>query len=293
MANHGFARSDESPVDSRNSALAAPPRQPPSATPTVLPAPPRLIFNARLQEEAVRPAGPNANSLPGLVGNSVVMQRLYAAALGLADAGHPILISGRAGSGKSALARALHRASKRRGDDLRIIRSITFPDYLSVADGTVPGREARFARIVTTGTVVLDEIADLSFAAQTTLMQWLMCIEGPINVIALTHTPIEHAVAEGRFRSDLLHFLSTRHLVLPDLDERVDDLRPLAEHFRETLSATNRQVVGFSDDAWGAMHRHPWPGNVRELQNRIERAMLIACDTLIHAEDLGLPIPHE
>lgn len=233
--------------------------------------------------------------LPGLIGTSAVMQAVYARALGCADTGRPVLISGRAGSGKSALARALHRVSQRSDKTCRVMRSITFPDFLSPSLQTRTRSDdralaAHFADLVTTGTLVLDEIGDLSIEGQTALLQLLQRASGPVNLIALTHMNLQKSVEEGQFCAALLDCLSRSHLVLPNLHERQDDLGPLAERFRQRLAATNREVMGFSDGALGAMHCHLWPGNLRELRNRVERAMLVTRAELLNAEDLGLQL---
>jgi DNA-binding NtrC family response regulator len=243
---------------------------------------------------ALDQAAPSVH-FPGLVGNSPAMQALYSKALTLAEAGHPILITGKVGSGKSALASALHRISARSAESLRVMRSIAFPDFLATGEeaGTLtrarhPAIAARFAELVTTGTLVLDEVGDLPFVAQTALTQLLTSQTGTINVIALSHMDLQRAVFEGRFRSDLLCCLSRGQLVMPELRERPDDLKPLAVRFRDRLAPLDGPIADFSDAAFRAMYRHTWPGNVRELRNRIERATLVARTPWIQAGDLGL-----
>ncbi|MGY6217002.1 sigma-54-dependent transcriptional regulator [Methylolobus aquaticus] len=232
---------------------------------------------------------------PDLIGDSAPMQALYSKALSLAEAGHPILITGKVGSGKSALARALHRISSRSNGSLCVMRSVAFPDCLaSEEEAGLPNRAgepaiaARFGHLVTNGTLILDEVGDLPFAAQTTLARLLLGQSGPVNVIALSHMDLQRAVVEGRFRSDLLCGLSRGQLEMPSLRERPDDLKPLAALFKNRLAPLHGQIAEFSDDAFRAMLRHTWPGNVRELRNRIERAMLVTRAPLIQAADLGL-----
>jgi len=234
---------------------------------------------------------------PDLIGDSAPMQGLYSKALSLADAGHPILITGKVGSGKSALARALHRISSRSTGSLRVMRSVAFPDFLATGEeadlltrARHPAITARFGHLVTTGTLILDEVGDLPFGAQTALARLLMSQSGPANVIALSHMDLQRAVFEGRFRSDLLCALSRGRLEMPSLSERLDDLKPLAAWFRDRLAPVHGPAADFSDAAFRAMHRHPWPGNVRELRNRIERAMLVTRTPWVQAADLGLTV---
>jgi DNA-binding NtrC family response regulator len=139
------------------------------------------------------------------------------------------------------------------------------------------------------GTLLLEEIGDLSFRAQSALWHLLMRAPGPVHLIVSTHMSLTQAVREGRFRSDLLHLLSEQHLTPPPLRDRADDLVSLAERFRQEFLTANQQVVGFSETSLAAMRRHRWPGNLRELRNRIERAMLVAESAQIGIRDLGIP----
>lgn len=234
-----------------------------------------------------------------LRGESAAMQRLDLQLTRAARAGLPILIGGEVGSGKGAAARIIHERSPRRHQAFRLIRSITLPGCLLTSIPAVPDRrnvnieagidEAMSQAAANGGTLVLDEVGDLSEVAQRVLLRWLEAAQGQIQFIAITHMDLMQAVAEQRFRADLLHRLSALHLTMPPLRERGDDLLLLAEHFVKADWALNRHVTRLSRPAINAMRRHHWPGNVRELKSRIRQAMLLSDDYLLHVEDLGLP----
>jgi DNA-binding NtrC family response regulator len=235
--------------------------------------------------------------IQGLIGNSSGIQNLSGQISRSADAGYPILITGEVGSGKSAAAQAIHLCSRRRDQALRKIRSIAFPAALPArvqqphpipAQNVEPCDDSAILEAAEVGTLVLDEIGDLSQAAQRTLLQLLARTGRKIHLVALTHMDLSKAVAENRFRADLLQKLSDVHLVTPPLRERGDDVLLLAQHFLTSFWDLNRHISGFSDAAMHAMQQHAWPGNVRELRCRVRRGMLMSDDRLVHREDLGL-----
>jgi two-component system response regulator HydG len=109
------------------------------------------------------------------------------------------------------------------------------------------------------------------------------------RVIAASHVDLDHAVAAGRFREDLYFRLNVLQLRVPPLRERREDIPRLARHVYEQTAAGRRLVArGFHSEAIAAMVAYSWPGNVRELFNRVQRAVVMAEQSLIRAEDLGL-----
>lgn len=233
-----------------------------------------------------------------LAGESAAMQRLDAQLTRSANAGLPILISGEVGSGKSVAASVIHERSRRAQQDFRTVRSITLPGCLFPGEPEPTDRRSRDieSRLeeamrqagATGGTLVLDEIGDLSDSAQRVLLRWMDGNPDQVQLIAITHMNLLRAVEENRFRGDLLHRLNQLHLTIPPLRDRGDDLLLLAEHFLKADWSLNRHVTRLSRPAITAMRRHHWPGNVRELKSRIRQAMLMSDDYLVHPEDLGL-----
>jgi DNA-binding NtrC family response regulator len=113
-----------------------------------------------------------------------------------------------------------------------------------------------------------------------------------VRILSATNANLQEQVSAGRFREDLFFRLNTVEIRLPSLRERREDVRPLATYFLGEHSKRYRKnISGFSEAALKELLAHPWPGNVRELDHAIERAVLMAQDTVIAAADLGLRPP--
>lgn len=150
------------------------------------------------------------------------------------------------------------------------------------------------------GTLFLDEIGDLPLELQANLLRFLqekqierVGSSKPINVdvrvLAATHIDLEQAIEQGRFREDLYYRLNVLQVQTARLNERREDIPPLAHHFAELYAIeVGRRPRRFSEDAMQAMIDYDWPGNVRELANRVRRGMALAEGRLIQAFDLGL-----
>ena len=259
------------------------------------------LLEAASDMAALRLGNKTRASAGWVSGESQAMRQLDAQLTQCANAGVPILISGEVGSGKGLAASVIHQRSRRCHEDFRVINCVTLPGCLLPCDPDLPDdrrgdlefrTEAAFRLAAPArGTLVLDEIGDLSKSAQCVLLRWLDTHQCQPQLIAITHMDLPRAVEEGRFRGDLLHRLNELHLLMPPLRQRGDDLLLLAEHFIQANWALNRHVTRLSRPAIEAMLRYHWPGNVRELQARIRRAMLMSDDYLLHTEDLGLGRP--
>ena len=150
------------------------------------------------------------------------------------------------------------------------------------------------------GTLFLDEIGNLPAAQQAKLLRVVETGDfervgasrtqsADVRILSATNADLEAAVAEGRFRKDLLYRLRTVEIPIPPLRERGEDLEPLSSHFFEKhASKYGKQLEGFDESAWAAMRKHSWPGNVRELDHAVERGVLMAQRPLIATADLGL-----
>jgi transcriptional regulator with PAS, ATPase and Fis domain len=221
-----------------------------------------------------------------------------------------ILITGETGTGKELFARAIHRASTRRGRKFIQINCAAIPEQLLESElfghvkgaftGAVNARTGRFMA-AHEGTIFLDEIGDLPLAAQAKLLRVLeervvspvgsdTDLPVDVRVIAATHRNLEEMVAQGTFRADLYFRLAVVPLQLPSLRDRPEDIVRIAELcVARTAQKLGRHVAGIDDSAREALLSYHWPGNVRELAHMIERAVLLA-----RAETLGeadLPIP--
>ncbi len=245
----------------------------------------------------------------GLLGSSRAMRQLSQQLLRVAAVDAPVLVCGETGTGKELVARALHDQSARRQGPFIAVNCGALPATLIHSElfghgrGAVTGAAVkRIGRIEASagGTVLLDEIGDLSADLQAHLLRFLqestierLATGAPIRVAtrvtAAPHVDLEAAVAEGRFREDLYYRLNVLRLQTPPLRERSEDIELLARFFFERFRAERAPGVrGFSRETLDAMQRHAWPGNVRELINRVRRAMVMCENGMIRPQDVGL-----
>jgi DNA-binding NtrC family response regulator len=218
-----------------------------------------------------------------------------------------VLLLGESGTGKEVLARALYRRSKRAGGPFvavncaaistSLLESELFGHERGAFTGAVARKPGRF-ELADGGTLLLDEVAELSPEAQAGLLRvleerTLMRLGGTrpvavdVRVIAATHVPLKEAVAAGRFREDLYYRLSVLVTVIPPLRERRDDIEALARHFLDRLvRGAPRRVGGIAPAALDALTAYRWPGNVRELRNVIEHAVMLGTGDVIEVDDL-------
>ncbi len=222
-----------------------------------------------------------------------------------------VLIHGETGAGKEVLARAVHTRSGRPGAFLGInCAAISEPLFESELFGHERGAfsgavqaKSGLLESAATGTVFLDEIGDLSLAAQAKLLRAIETREvlrvGGVRSVALdvrfvaaTHRDLRAAVASGGFRQDLYFRINGITLVVPPLRERRDAIPVLAQEFLDAAVArANRPPVNFSPAAVAALSRHEWPGNVRELKTVVERAVLLAAGTEITDRHIAIDAP--
>jgi len=230
----------------------------------------------------------------------------------LAGADLPILICGETGTGKSALAHAIHSASSRRQGPFVTVSCGAVPEELIESEllGHVKGaftgadtdREGVFVQ-AHRGTLLLDEAAEMSPALQRKLLRVLedgrvraLGAKGPIQVdvriLASTTRSLERLVREGRFRRDLYFRLKSLEIELLPLRDRREDILPLAGHFLEVYAReASRPTPQLDPRAASALLGHLWPGNVREVANEMRRIVALG-RTVVQPEDLLLAGKH-
>lgn len=242
--------------------------------------------------------------LEGLVYRSSCMADLLADARMVAASDASVLIRGESGTGKEVLARAIHRASPRAAAPFIAINCGAIPEPLLESElfghakgaftGAASAREG-LVRAADGGTLFLDEIGDMPLALQVKLLRVLQerlvrpvgstqAEAVDIRLLSATHRDLEHAMAQGLFREDLYYRLDVVSLTLPRLEDRREDIPPLAAHFlRQLASKYGKPISGFAPDALEALATASWPGNVRQLLNVVEQCCALTSTPLIPA----------
>ena len=261
---------------------------------------------ARAQSRAALDARPSGNvalrsaplALESMVGNDPRLGRALELARAASSVRSTVLILGESGTGKSLLARSIHRASPRAQMPYVELACGSIPETLLESElfghvkgaftGAIADKKGRFAA-ANGGTLFLDEINSASPTMQLKLLRVLQerkfepvgsdeTIEVDVRVIVASNQPLERLVDEGKFRQDLFYRVNVLPIELPPLRERPSDIASLAEHFLRIKSAElGRTILGLTADAIATLQRYSWPGNVRELENAIERASIL-CD---------------
>ncbi len=232
-----------------------------------------------------------------IVGQGAAIERLLREVALVAPLDVGVLLTGETGTGKSHLARVIHMNSARRGKPLVELNCATIPEPLMESElfGALPGAHSTAAHRIEGkvaaaegGTLVLDEIAELSISAQAKLLQLLQTKEyyplgaprpraADVRLIAATNVDLKAAVEQRRFRDDLFYRLQVLPIRLPSLSERRDDIDLLAKHFCELAQRTHGlRRVDLSLGALRAARAAPFRGNVRELAHVVEAGTIRA-----------------
>lgn len=202
----------------------------------------------------------------------------------IATARLPVLIVGETGVGKRHLAERLHRRSGRARFVWINCAAIETTRFVSEFFGSLDAGGD--------GTVLLDEVGELSPELQVRLLRALASDESPLRLVATSNRDLAPRpdAPEGGFRPDLYHRLAGLRLQVPSLRERPDDIVPLAEHFLAAICREqNLPDLRLAPSALAALATQRWAGNVRELRHVIERGALFAQDGQVAAEHLDLP----
>ena len=231
-----------------------------------------------------------------LYGSSPPMQALYDKITRVAPTSATVLLIGESGTGKELAARTIHDLSKRKRAPFLAINCGAVSAQLIESElfgherGSFTGADRQhrgFFERAGGGTILLDEITEMSLALQVKLLRVLETgtffrvgttqpIATDVRIIAATNKQPGKAVVEGKFREDLYHRLNVFPIHLPPLRERGTDLEMLAQHFLDELNAAENSAKRFASSATASLYQHSWPGNVRELKNYVQRAYLLA-----------------
>lgn len=217
-----------------------------------------------------------------------------------------VLITGDNGTGKELVARRLHERSNRANGPFVEVNCAAIPSELIESElfghekgsftSAIKQRKGNFEQ-ANGGTLFLDEIGDMSLSAQSKVLRALqenkiMRVGGEkdipvdVRVVAATNKNVPEEIRKGNFREDLYHRLSVILIQVPSLNERIDDIPLLAEHFVNDICQSHGQpVMTFTNDAFDELKKIKWTGNIRELRNVVER-LVILCDKKITGKDV-------
>ena len=249
-----------------------------------------------------------------IITRNPAMEEVLARARLVADSDASVFIYGESGTGKELMARAIHKASRRREHPFIAINCGAIPEHLLESElfghvkgsftGAVRDHKGLF-QAADKGTLFLDEIGDMPVPLQVKLLRVLQerCVrpvgsaetsEVDVRVISATHRNIEAEMAAGNFRDDLYYRLNVVALHLPSLSERREDVPVLANHFLTAISDKySRRISGFAPEAIAALVSAPWPGNVRQLYNVVEQAVALTTTPVIPAALVQTAIQHQ
>jgi DNA-binding NtrC family response regulator len=241
-----------------------------------------------------------------LVGRSPAFARAVREAAAAAPLDVDVLLTGPSGAGKSLMAKLLHDNSRRAGRPFVELNCAAIPEALVESElfGAVPGGHSTVTRPIAGkvaaaegGTLLLDEVADLSPGAQAKLLQLLQertyyplgssrPARANIRLLAATNADLEQAIAQGRFRADLFYRLNVLAIRVPALAERREDVVDLARHFCHRASVRHGlPQLRLSARLEQALPLAEWPGNIRQLEHAIEAACIRAAAEGAHTVD--------
>lgn len=255
---------------------------------------------------APRTVGSRSTDDRRFVGNSAPVRLLHSLIRRVSPFDSSVLVLGESGTGKELVAQFIHECSPRRDKPFIAINCGAIPPDLLESElfghekgaftGAISTRKGRF-EMAEGGTLLLDEIGDMSLPMQVKLLRVLQerCFERvggnksircDVRIIAATHRNLAQSIQDGRFREDLFYRLNVFPVELPPLRTRREDLPVLIEEFNHRLQNRGLLPARLSQEALHALSGYPWPGNVRELGNLIERLAILYPAAPVRVADL-------
>ena len=242
-----------------------------------------------------------------IIGKSKPMLEIFDSIDKVAQSRASVLLTGRSGTGKELIAKAIHYNSPRKDRPFisincgalteTLLESELFGHERGAFTGAVAMKKGRF-ELADEGTLFLDEIGDMPPSLQVKLLRVLQemefervggtkTIKVDVRVLSASNRNIKEDVTSGTFREDLFYRLNVMNIEVPLLRERIDDIPLLVKHFIEKYKEdAGENKIELSPEVWKMLYNYSWPGNVRELENVIERAVVLSSEGLITPEDL-------
>ncbi len=246
-------------------------------------------------------------SVSNIIGESPPMKEIFRLIEKVAKTKGNVLITGKSGTGKELVARAIHYNSPRKNRKFVAINCGAIVDNLMESElfghrkgsftGAIRDKEGYF-KVADGGTLFLDEVGEIPLHLQVKLLRAIETgeiipvgdtnpIKVDVRIIAATNRDLEKEVEAGRFREDLYYRLNVIEIKLPSLDQRKEDIPLLVNHFLEKYNRElNRNIRGVDEETMKILLNYQWKGGIRELENVIERAVILCENDLITKEDL-------
>jgi DNA-binding NtrC family response regulator len=260
-----------------------------------------------LEGQTTGPAAEPESEAVTLIGHSRAMAEIYKTIARVAVGKSTVLIQGESGTGKELVARSIHSHSDRSAKPYLAINCAAVPEalleselfgYARGAHSTATTDKPGLFELASGGTLLLDEVGDMSLTLQAKLLRVLedsetrrlgdtRTVRTDVRLIASTNKDLARLIREDKFRSDLFYRLNVVSITLPPLRERKEDISGLVDYFlRKYNAVSGKSVADAAPDVMGAFQGYSWPGNVRELENVIERAVILNSKSRIMLEDL-------
>ena len=248
-----------------------------------------------------------------IISHSAEMELVLNTAGRVAASTASVLVRGESGTGKELIARAIHQASPRKDKPFVVVNCAAITESLFESElfghekGSFTGAERqRIGKFEQAdgGTLFIDEVGDIPLAIQVKLLRALQfgqiervggndTLSLDVRIVAATNRVLEEMMEDGSFREDLFYRLNVVTITIPPLRDRRGDIAPLVQEFiRKYAEQNGKDVTELSAEAMDALMRHPFPGNVRELENIIQRAVVMARDSMLTTRDLPPNLDH-
>ncbi len=265
------------------------------------------VKNLMLENRILRKEVQRNFDFENIIGKSSSIKKIYDMIQTVAETDTTVLITGKSGTGKELVARALHYNSKRKNKPLiavncgtiteNLIESELFGHKRGAFTGAISDKEG-LVKAADGGTLFLDEISELPLQLQVKLLRVLQekeytpvgsttAFSVNVRFLASTNRELKEEVAAGRFREDLYYRLNIVEINLPSLKDREEDIPLLADHFlNKYRQEMNKNLKGIDSEAMRALMAYEWKGEIRELENTIERAVIFSKGDFITLSDL-------